>query len=151
MSILWAAKKLVDLRALATRRIALALATYTGGALLAWMILPRLLLLIGSKTHALPQDELALLFVAAGIDLFVTAHSSILITGNFFPQKKVMLITGIVTFFTCIAGGMKYQLWGIVLAPILCQGVTTLWIVPILCWRKLCGTGVKAKAHFNYA
>lgn len=141
MSILWAEQKFEALRSLVASRITLALTTYISGALLAWIILPHLLLLIGSKTHSLPQAELSLLFVVAGIDLFVSSHSSILIAGNFFPQKTIMLFVGFITFFACIVSGMTYEIRGMLLAPILCQGISTLWIVPYLCWKRLYGTG----------
>lgn len=140
MSILWSVQNLAALRTMAIRRIALALITYLCGAILACLILPQLLLLIGSKTPALPQFELLMLFVVAGIDLIVGAHSSILITGNFYPQKIIMLTVGIITFFACLVAGIQYEMRGLLVAPILCQGISTLWIVPYLCWKRLYGT-----------
>ncbi|MBV9657211.1 MAG: hypothetical protein JO295_03780 [Verrucomicrobia bacterium] len=133
----WATGDRSAIAHLALRRISLCMATFVGGALAAWIILPYLLHLLGSKTPALPRPELGALFIVAGVDLFVALHSSVLTSCNLFPQMRAILTVGIATFLSAFLFGSRFGVWGILAAPLLCQGLVTVWLVPTLCWRAL--------------
>jgi hypothetical protein len=133
----WAVGNRAAIGALALRRIALAMASFVAGAVLAWVTLRWLLDWLGSRTPALTGSELAALFLIAGVDLFVALHSSVLASCNLFPHLRAILGAGILTLLTAFVLGAHFGIWGILAAPLVCQGLTTLWIVPFQCWRAL--------------
>ncbi len=139
ISSMWATSDRVGIVRLASRRIAFSVATYVVAAAAAWFALPKLLILVGSRTSALPPGYLAALFAAAGLDLFVALHSSVLTSCNLFPHLKVMVAGGILTIITAFILGHWFGVAGVLAAPLICQGCTTLWAVPLICWRTIVG------------
>lgn len=141
ISALWALGDRAGVLRLALSRIGVCLGTYFTGACAAWIVLPHLLLLLGSKTPALPRLQLATLFLVAGLDLFVALLSSVLASCNLFPQWRIILIAGLMTIISAFVLGNYFGVWGVLAAPLLCQGMTTLWMVPRLFWRAFAPEG----------
>lgn len=134
ISALWAGGKRSEIGTLAKKRIALAMATFAVAALCAWVTLPELIQLIGSRTPALPRPQLGLLFVMAGVDLFIGLNAAVLTSCNVFPHLRVMVGAGIATAISAFVLGSRFGLWGILIAPIACQALSALWIVPSQLW-----------------
>lgn len=137
ISYLWITKERDSLQRMIASRLLLSLGTYFVAAIAAWILLPELLLILGSKTYALPTPQLALLLLIFGIDLFIGSHSAILISCNEFPHTPAALLCGIITITSAFYAGYHYGIWGILLAAIICQVATTAWIVPMQCWKLL--------------
>lgn len=130
ISALWAEGKRREIGHLAVQRIAWGMMTFAGAALCAWAILPELLKLIGSRTPALPRPQLALLFLMAGVDLFIGLNAAVMTSCNVFPHLRVMVGAGIATAVSAFFLGSHFGLWGILIAPIACQALSALWLVP---------------------
>lgn len=143
MSSLWAAGKVDALRALVKTRLTLSMATMVFGGACAWFLIPTLLQWIGSQTSPLPPVTLALLLLLASLDLFVGAHSAILIACNRFPHLLPMLLTGGATFGVAFLLAGEFKVEGIVLAGLLCISGVTFWVVPRQYRKVMCEAASK--------
>ncbi len=137
ISSMWATGKTNELRALVRTRLALSMATMLAGGSCVWLLLPTFLQWVGSQTVPLPPLTLAFLLVMTALDLYVGAHSGVLIACNRFPHLRPVLIAGVGTVCLAFVLVGKFEVDGIISAALVCILGVTLWLVPMQFRRVL--------------
>ena len=85
----------------------------------------------------LPRPEMLALLGLLGLDLIVGLHSALLQTGNEVPQVPAYCLSAALTLLLVWPLGARFQVWGVIGAPLLAQLFVNYWWVPYQFWGRL--------------
>jgi hypothetical protein len=118
---------LQEMSALFAQRLLLAVGSFIiiGAAVI--MLGNELLRWKGTQTRLLPFGPLTYYFAYLAFQMTYGAFGALAMTENVIPFTRIAIGTGIATVILSVAMTSQWHLWGLLLAPFICEAAYSAW------------------------
>ncbi|HEY1169823.1 MAG TPA: hypothetical protein VGH19_00515 [Verrucomicrobiae bacterium] len=124
------------------RRLALVVLTFFAGAVALLLLGQPLLKMMAAKSTLLPQEQLMIYLVWAGIQIFPVHFSHLTYTENVVPFYRLSVFTGVLCVSLALLLTPVYGIYGLLWVPLIVETTCIWWYV---IWRGFQGQSLNLK------
>jgi len=125
-----------EMSILFAKRLSLTVASFVVMAIVVIVLGNELLRWKGTQTQLLPFVPLTYYLAYLGFQMSYGAFGTLAMTENVIPFYRIAIGTGIATTLLSILMTSQWQLWGLLLAPLICEAAYSAWFT---IWRGFIG------------